>query len=156
MDQGAFITWLKQYGINVIVDVRKMPLSRKRGFSKTILKETLAQNNISYFHFNELGASKELRNELAESGNYKSFFRQYKKNLCDHTQQLDEIRYMIDKGKKVALLCFEQDPQKCHRSVVADAIIKRDGNGMQLTHIDHFVDMHKMVTRIITACLICG
>jgi len=139
LDQRSFITWLKQYSINVIADVRKMPLSRKKGFSKNILKETLAQNNIAYFSFNDLGASKELRDELAESGDYKCFFRKYKKNLRDHTQQLDEIRHMIDDGKKVALLCFEQDSQKCHRSVVADEIRKRDGNGMQLTHIDRFI-----------------
>jgi len=81
LEQRSFIAWLKQYSINVVADVRRMPLSREKGFSKNSLKDTLAQNNISYFHFNELGASKELRNELAESGDYKSFFRQYKKTF---------------------------------------------------------------------------
>ena len=45
-------------------------------------------------------------------------------------------RYQLtDSGKKVALLCFERDPQKCHRSVVAKEIQKLDGNGLSVKHI---------------------
>lgn len=135
LNQESFLAWLKRYGINVIADVRKLPLSRKKGFSKNSLKETLHSNDIEYFNFNDLGAPKDLRNDLIVSGDYRTFFRKYKKTIADSGQQLDEIRNMVDDGKAVALLCFEQNPQKCHRSVVADEIRARDGNGMQITHI---------------------
>lgn len=139
LDQGSFLAWLRQYRIDVIADVRKLPLSRKKGFSKNSLKEALHSNNIEYYNFNGLGASKDLRNDLIASGDYRVFFREYKKTIVDNGEQLDEIRNMIDDGKTVALLCFEQDPHKCHRSVVADEIRRRDDNGMQITHIDRFL-----------------
>jgi len=139
LDQESFLLWLKQYHIDVIADVRKLPLSRKKGFSKSALKETLHSNGIEYFNFNDLGACKSLRNNLIATGDYRAFFREYKKTISDSGPQLDEIRHMIDDGKTVALLCFEQDPHKCHRSVVADKIRERDGNGMQITHINRFL-----------------
>jgi uncharacterized protein (DUF488 family) len=48
---------------------------------------------------------------------------------------LDKIRALLDDGNNVTLLCFERDPQMCHRKVVAEEIIKRNGNGLKVKNI---------------------
>jgi uncharacterized protein (DUF488 family) len=48
---------------------------------------------------------------------------------------IDEILNIVNEGKKVALLCYEKNPEKCHRSVVANEIKKRDGNGLKIKHL---------------------
>ncbi len=58
LKQKAFLAWLQRYEINVIADVRRLPLSRKKGFSKNSLNELLAKNNIEYISYRELGTSK--------------------------------------------------------------------------------------------------
>ena len=45
LNQKEFLAWLQHYKINVIADVRQLPLSRKKGFSKNSLNESLAKNN---------------------------------------------------------------------------------------------------------------
>ena len=82
-----------------------------------------------------MGAPKELRDELYKSGNYDRFFRKYENNISDKTDHLAEILSLINHGRNVALLCFERNPQKCHRKVVADELRKLDGNGLKVEHI---------------------
>lgn len=138
LSQKAFLAWLHRYDIDMIADVRHLPLSRKRGFSKNSLNEFLAQNNIEYLSFRELGAPKEMRSELLASGNYKNFFKKYKNNLSKKVDQIKKLCEILNSGKNIALLCFEHDAQKCHRKILADEIKKVDGNGLEIKHIKPF------------------
>ena len=63
-----FIKQLKTSGVSKLIDVRDIPFSRKKGFSKEVLKETLEDNNIKYFHFKPLGSPASLRSKLKEDG----------------------------------------------------------------------------------------
>ena len=135
LDQGKLIEHLVHHGVDVVVDIRKLPLSRKKGFSKTALKETLSSKSIDYINFQKLGAPKDIRDELYKSGNYNRFFRKYQRNILDQTDLLKDIHGLVNTGKKVTLLCFERDPQKCHRKVVAEEIKKLDSNGLKVKHI---------------------
>ena len=78
-DQHQFLTWLNSHNINVVADVRNLPLSRKKGFSKTALSTELDKNNIEYVNYRKLGAPKELRSFLLETKDYHTFFKKYKK-----------------------------------------------------------------------------
>lgn len=138
LNQKAFLAWLQRYEINVIADVRRLPLSRKKGFSKTSLNESLVKNNIEYISYRELGTSKEMRSKLLSTGNYKKFFKEYKNKICDKTEQINELYEIVNSGKKIALLCFEHDAHKCHRKIIADEITKIDGNGLKIKHIKPF------------------
>ncbi len=135
LDPKQFITHLTYHGVNVVADIRKLPVSRKKGFSKTVLKETLGDKSIDYLNFQQLGAPKALRDELYRSGDYGRFFKEYQENISDKDDHLKSILSLVEGGKKVALLCFERDPKKCHRKVVAEEIQKLDGNGLTVTHI---------------------
>ena len=135
LDDRRFLANLSHHGIDVVVDVRKLPLSRKKGFSKTALKEMLNGGNIEYVNFQDLGAPKEIRDELFQSGNYNRFFKKYLNCIADKNDLIEDIHSLIDSGKNVLLLCFERNPEQCHRKVVADQIKKLDGNGLEVKHI---------------------
>ena len=70
----GFIDKLKENKIDVVVDVREIPLSHKKGFSKTPLSENMTINNIKYCHFKELGSPKIIRKKLNNDRDYTSFF----------------------------------------------------------------------------------
>ena len=86
-------------------------------------------------NFQQLGAPKEMRDELYRSGDYDRVFKKYQDNISDKDDHLNTIHSLVERGKKVALLCFERDPKKCHRKVVAEEIQKLDGNGLAIKHI---------------------
>jgi len=135
LDQKQFMAHLSYHGVDVVADIRKLPVSRKKGFSKTVLGETLNHKGIDYFNYQALGAPKELRDELYKSGNYDRFFQKYENNISDKADHLADILSLINSGRKVALLCFERNPQICHRKIVAEEIRKLDGNGLKVEHI---------------------
>lgn len=135
IDQSQFILWLSNYKINVVADVRDLPLSRKKGFSKTALSDLLEVNNIEYINYRELGAPKELRTFLIKTKDYKTYFKKYKTIVSKNLTAVDKILNTIKNGKNVALLCYEKNPEACHRSVVADEVKKRDGNGLKIKHL---------------------
>lgn len=67
-----FIAALRHAEIDVLIDVRELPLSRKKGFSKNQLAEILAKADIEYVHLRGLGDPKDGRN-AARAGNYGLF-----------------------------------------------------------------------------------
>jgi uncharacterized protein (DUF488 family) len=67
-----FISTLQKAGVDTLIDVRDVPISRKRGFSKSILREVLSPNDIAYVHLKGLGDPKPGR-EAARSGNFAEF-----------------------------------------------------------------------------------
>jgi len=136
IDQKTFIDCLKESKIDVVADVRERPLSRKKGFSKNGLRESLLENDIEYLGCPSLGVPKEIRDKLKASGNYSSFFKKYRESLTSNGQQLDEILEIIKAGKKVALLCFEKDPNKCHRTVLAEQLRELGDNEIKINHLN--------------------
>ena len=69
-----FVTILKSAGVTRLIDVREIPLSRKRGFSKSALKQRLDDESIAYVHYKELGSPSEIRHKLKEDWDYNYFF----------------------------------------------------------------------------------
>jgi len=123
-DIERFVETLKIVGIDAIADVRDVPLSRKKGFSKNSLQAILQDNRIGYLSFRDLGDPKTGR-DAAKAGKYKLFekiFNDYLKsekaqsaltNLIHHAQNM-----------KVCLLCFERDYKTCHRYIIAKELQK--------------------------------
>jgi uncharacterized protein (DUF488 family) len=56
-----FVVRLRRAGVRIVIDVRELPLSRKRGFSKGALAEALATARIRYSHMRSLGCPKPIR-----------------------------------------------------------------------------------------------
>ena len=135
IDQQQFLSWLLNHDIDVVADVRNLPFSRKKGFSKTSLSNFLEENKIEYKNFRNLGAPKELRSFLFETRDYKTFLKEYKKIIKKNKSDVEGLLTLVNKGKNVVLLCYEKDPKTCHRNVIANEVKKRDDNGLKIKHL---------------------
>jgi uncharacterized protein (DUF488 family) len=117
-----FLVILKSFGIEVLIDIRTFPGSRRYPhFNKESLSNSLAENGVSYRHMLPLGGR---RKPLADSVNTSwrhSSFRGY----ADHMQSkefIDAIQEVqnIAQHKRVVYMCSEAMWWKCHRSLVSD------------------------------------
>ncbi len=115
-----FIRALKTAKIEVLLDVRELPISRRKGFSKTALGTALTEAGIAYRHEKQLGSPKTIRHRLREDGNYPRFFREFDRYLIKQSTLLEMLAEKL-KGN-VALMCYEKNHEECHRRSVADAL----------------------------------
>lgn len=135
LNQQGFLSLLSHYGISVVADVRRVPSSRKKGFSKSGLEKCLSQENIGYISIRDLGTPKDMRARLKASGDYEGFFDEFREMLTERQEHLSNIMALVQNGEKVGLLCFEQDAYKCHRKIVAEEVRRMDGNGLRIHHL---------------------
>jgi Protein of unknown function, DUF488 len=120
-----FIAALHGAGIERVIDVRALPLSRRRGFSKTALGNTLAEFDIEYVHIRAAGNPfRELKNEIDKC------LALYARHLDAHPAIVDEVAVALT-DRRAALLCVEAEPEHCHRSVIVSRL--------SLKHGKHFV-----------------
>ena len=120
-----YLNRLIQNNVRLLCDVRRNPLSRKYGFSKKTLSETLAKLGIAYKHIPELGIVSQKRQELKTKSDYNHLFSEYEQTtLKDNTKTLEELHFLLKKYKRLAITCFEAEPCMCHRGRVAKAITK--------------------------------
>jgi uncharacterized protein (DUF488 family) len=130
---GDFLATLETAGINLLIDVRDVPISRKPGFSKTVLANVLATRNIGYLHLKGLGDPK-LGRIAAREGRFKDFRRIFAAHLRSEIAQVDMIRGIEAASKQSAcLLCFERDHRFCHRCMIAEEMAFR--SGFELVHL---------------------
>jgi len=115
-----FIQELKKANVNVLLDVRELPMSRRKGFSKTALGNSLTKAGIRYQHEKKLGSPKKIRHQLREDGNYSRFFKSFGKHLSEQSALLETLACEL-KGN-VALMCYEKHHEECHRHSVANAL----------------------------------
>lgn len=115
-----FMRALKTAKIDVLLDVRELPISRRKGFSKTALGSALTEAGIRYRHEKQLGSPKTIRHRLREDGNYSRFFREFDRHLTGQSALLKTLAEEL-KGN-VALMCYEKDHEECHRRSVANAL----------------------------------
>lgn len=120
--QEEFIGLLSGRGIETVIDVRLTPISRKKGFSKSALREELESNGIRYVHTRSLGNPKEIRTSTSDPAECIQKYTNYMDGTWDDALE-DVLQEAED--RTVALLCFEHDPKCCHRSVVAIEMSKR-------------------------------
>lgn len=119
----SYLNQLLRAGVTTLCDVRRNPLSRKYGFSKTTLSQSCERVGIRYEHLPQLGIASEERRDLQTQADYDALFAEYeRKSLPNQTESVAQIERWIQDGDSVALTCFELQPQQCHRHCVAEAI----------------------------------
>jgi uncharacterized protein (DUF488 family) len=118
---AAFAQHLGGAGIERLIDVRDLPISRRRGYAKTALSEALADAGVEYVHAKALGNPKPFR-DLYKSGRVEEGRARYREHLLgEHLQDLRELVELL-REKRSALMCVEHDPATCHRSVIVEAL----------------------------------
>jgi uncharacterized protein (DUF488 family) len=132
--EEEFIAMLRAHGVNVLVDVRKIPKSRYNPqFNIENLQAALQNAGLEYRHLPELGGLRHPRADSANTGWRNSSFRGY----ADYMQTpafaaaLTELM-RIAEGRRAAVMCAEALPWRCHRSLIADALMAR---GETVEHI---------------------
>lgn len=126
LDIQKFIDRLTTAGVTLVLDVRELPLSRKRGFSKRAFAEALKSAGIKYKHMPALGCPKPIRNSYKEDGDWARYCRRFIRYLKSQHEAVAEIA-TISRKTKACLVCFEADYRLCHRSLVAQAAAQLSG-----------------------------
>ncbi|MGH8263651.1 MAG: DUF488 family protein [Steroidobacteraceae bacterium] len=119
----SFLRTLRNAGVTRLLDVRELPISRRKGFSKTALATALNAAGIDYQHERALGAPRHLRHRLRADRNLTRYFADFREYLATQRTLLDTLARTVT--GRVALLCYERNPAECHRSVVATALARR-------------------------------
>ena len=122
-----FLDDLEDAGVDAVVDVRELPLSRKRGFSKTALRGALAERGIEYVHLRAAGNP--YRKLKADIEHCLSLYRDHLDENPDVVCELEEALL----GRRGALLCAEAEPACCHRSILVDQL--RAKRNVRVTHL---------------------
>jgi uncharacterized protein (DUF488 family) len=128
---AEFIAALQRAGVERIIDVRALPLSRRPGFSKNILAATLKEAGIDYVHLKNLGTPKPGR-DAAKKGDVATLEAVYDVQLGLPEAQAEAARMRaLAEEKPSALLCFERNPTHCHRTLLLEA----EGEGMEVVDL---------------------
>lgn len=122
------IATLKRAKVKILVDTRAVAASRRAGFSKKALSASLDEAGIAYLHFQKLGTPAEGR-EAARSGDLKTLWKIYRKHIKTKPAQeeLAELNKLVESGKRVCLLCYERNPEECHRSKIGELLEETTG-----------------------------
>ncbi len=129
-----FIGLLQTHGIQLLVDVRTIPFSRRNPqFHQEALAQSLRKAGLQYRHMPALGGRRKSRPDSVNVGWRNQGFRGYADYM--QTQKFwDALEDLIDVGQNlaVAIMCAEAVPWRCHRSLIADALVIR---GWTIHHI---------------------
>ena len=125
---AEFIEMLRSHGVERVVDVRSIPRSRHNPqFNRETLARHLRAARIGYLHLKKLGGLRHAKADSANVGWHNPSFR----GFADY-MQTDEFLAGLARleklaaGKPTAIMCAEAVPWRCHRSLIADALLVRD------------------------------
>jgi uncharacterized protein (DUF488 family) len=127
-----FIARLKAAGIESVIDVRELPLSRKPGFSKRALANALQNADVAYAHVPALGCPRPIRERYRSDGDWIAYRKGFEKYL---TTQKGAVADLVRSANSstTCLVCFEADFNHCHRKMVADAAV--GAGGPRVSHL---------------------
>lgn len=126
-DIAAFIGTLNDAGVEIVLDIRAAPITRKPDFAKSRLSGHLAEAGIGYRHLRGLGTPKAGR-EAAARGDRAGFWRIFRAQM-DSPEGLPQLAeaMALSRRESVCLLCLERDAHRCHRLMVAERMAAETG-----------------------------
>jgi len=136
LDIDEFTSFLKKKRIQLIADVRKNPVSRKKGFSKHKMAAALKEKGIDYVHLPGLGTPSAWRKQ-ADKGllTREKMFENFAEEIIPtHPDEMDQLRQLM-REKRMALLCYEADATDCHRKCLADEIVKLEKGKVEVVDL---------------------
>ncbi len=133
LDINHFIARLRAKNVEAVLDIRELPLSRKKGFSKTAFGEALQQAGITYTHLPALGCPKKVRDQYKASKNWREYTEGFEAYLATQQETITEVGKFAQ-HITACLICFEADFNFCHRSIVAKEI-SQQFNDINIAHI---------------------
>lgn len=140
-----FIGLLKENEVGCLLDIRTVPRSRHNPqFNRDALPDSLAAAGISYQHLAGLGGLRRAKPDSPNAGWRNASFRGYADYMQTDAfaEQVEEV-VRLSREQRCALMCAEAVPWRCHRSLVADALVVR---GITAAHImgPHKLKLHTL------------
>jgi uncharacterized protein (DUF488 family) len=129
-----FLSLLRVHGIRRLIDVRRYPASRRHPhFAREVLAAALRAEGIDYRHEPDLGGRRTGRADSPHTAWRSPSFRAYADHM-DTPPFLAALDRLVELGRDAptAILCAEALPWRCHRQLIADALVAR---GMEVRHI---------------------
>lgn len=129
-----FLNILRAHGVELLADVRTVPKSRYNPqFNRDTLPASLLAVGIAYAHLPGLGGLRHPRKDSPNTGWRNDSFRGYADYMQtpEFEQSLAEL-ITLEAGRRVAIMCAEAVPWRCHRSMIADALTAR---GIPVAHL---------------------
>ena len=124
-----FLQRLRRARVRLVVDVRDVPLSRKRGFSKKALAAALDATGMEYLHIRSLGCPKPIRDQYRANRDWNAYTVAFMNHLREQTAAVGELAAVCE-ARAAALLCYEADAGFCHRTYVARAAAAISGGSV--------------------------
>lgn len=132
----SFVQHLIGNNISCLVDVRKRAFSMRREFCKTNLQNALQEAGITYIRMAEVVIPSKNRKELLPLGKKDELFAWYKENILPHcSSYASHIADLVSK-ENISLICYEKDPNDCHRSLFATYCKEQQPSILAVIHIN--------------------
>ncbi len=121
---------LARAGVDLLIDVRAVPRSRKPGFSAKLLAGSAEAVGIGYRHLQRLGTPKPGR-DAARAGDAAGMTAIFTAHMTgDEPLAALAEAVSLARDHRACLLCFERDPHFCHRAIVADMVAVQTGQSI--------------------------
>ncbi len=141
-----FIMMLKAYHITLVVDVRSVPRSRHNSqFNKETLPSVLKERGINYVHMPDIGGLRRPSRDSVNTEWRNKSFRGYADYMQtkEFTEQLLHLMALARKDC-VVIMCAEALPWRCHRSLIADALVVRN------VRVEHIISKDSVIKHVLT------
>jgi uncharacterized protein (DUF488 family) len=141
-----FIALLRENGVACVLDIRTVPRSRHNPqFNQDALPASLAQAGIGYRHIAALGGLRRAHADSPNTGWRNASFRGYADYMQtpEFAREVDALAQQAGQ-ERYALMCAEAVPWRCHRSLVADALLVRG------VPVEHIMGPHKRKAHALT------
>ncbi len=140
---AEFLAIVQAHHLTDIIDIRTIPKSRRvPWFNQAPLAIALSKENIKYLHIKALGGLRATHKDSINQGWHNSSFRGFADYMQtrEFYQALKQLNLLLKRNRKVAIMCAEAVPWRCHRQLIADAELIR--------HIKAFHIMSKTNTKL--------
>jgi uncharacterized protein (DUF488 family) len=131
---GGLVAALREAGVRMVADVRALANSRRPGFAKRALSAALEEAGIGYWHLPALGTPAEGR-AAVRAGRPEAMRPVFLRHL-EGLEPQAALAALVERARRepVCLLCLEDDPARCHRSLVAEAMAAATGAPVHHLH----------------------
>ncbi|HSU85500.1 MAG TPA: DUF488 domain-containing protein [Chthoniobacterales bacterium] len=122
-----FVALLKAHDVSLVADVRTIPRSQHNPqFNKDSLPDSLSKAGLGYVHIPGLGGLRHARADSVNAGWRNTSFRGYADYMQtpEFKENLEQL-IRLAKKDRIAVMCAEAVPWRCHRSLIGDALTVR-------------------------------
>lgn len=134
LDPQKFFGLVQRCGVELLIDVRDLPVSRKPGFSKQALAALCERHEMEYCHVVELGCPREVRHAYRADGDWSKYTVKFKRHLTGQADALSKVAELAER-RRICLLCFEENFNFCHRTYIAEALALVIGGDVTISHL---------------------